>query len=169
MTTITIGKAVPNFKLAATGEQTLSLNDFKGQNVVLYFYPKDATLGCTQEGEDFRDFYSKFEKLNTVILGISRDKITSHEKFKEKYDFPFELLSDADETVCQLFDVIKDKNMYGKKVRGIERSTFLIDKKGVLRNEWRKVKVTDHVREVLEAVKNLENKGRNKLIKKLVI
>jgi peroxiredoxin Q/BCP len=155
MTTITLGKAVPNFKLAATGDQTIALQDFKGQNVVVYFYPKDSTSGCTQEGEDFRDFHAKFEKLNTVILGISRDKISSHEKFKEKYAFPFELLSDPDETVCNLFDVIKDKNMYGKKVRGIERSTFLIDKKGVLRNEWRKVKVQGHVEEVLKEVKGI--------------
>lgn len=155
MATITVDKPVPHFKLAATGDQTLSLKDLKGKNVVLYFYPKDKTPGCTTEGEDFRDYHAQFEKLNTVILGISRDSIDSHESFKEKHMFPFELLSDPDEEVCTLFDVIKNKNMYGKMVRGIDRSTFLIDDKGVLRQEWRKVKVAGHVREVLTAVEAL--------------
>ncbi|MFI4963256.1 MAG: peroxiredoxin [Legionellales bacterium] len=155
MSTIEIDKPVSNFKLIATGEQTISLHDFLGKNVVVYFYPKDNTPGCTQEGEDFRDYYSQFTKLDTVILGISRDSVSSHECFKEKHMFPFDLLSDPDEKVCNAFQVIKDKNMYGKMVRGIERSTFLIDKKGILRQEWRKVKVAGHVQEVLKAVKGL--------------
>lgn len=155
MPTAEINKPVPNFKLAATGEHTVSLHDFLGKKVVLYFYPKDSTPGCTQEGEDFRDYHTQFVKHNTVILGVSRDSIKSHECFKDKYTFPFDLLSDADEKVCNLFEVIKDKNMYGKIVRGIERSTFLIDEKGVLRKEWRKVKVSGHVEEVLQAVSEL--------------
>jgi len=150
-----IGKAAPKFSAEATSEQTITLNDLKGQNVILYFYPKDSTPGCTTEGQNFRDSIKKFDKLNTVILGISRDSIKSHEKFKEKQCFPFELLSDPEEELCNKFDVIKEKNMYGKKYMGIERSTFLIDEKGVLRQEWRKVKVPGHVDEVLEAVKVL--------------
>jgi thioredoxin-dependent peroxiredoxin len=121
----------------------------------LYFYPKDSTPGCTLEGQDFRDNIRKFSSRNTCILGVSRDTLSSHEKFKEKQKFPFDLLSDEDEKLCSLFDVIKEKNMYGKKHMGIERSTFLIDEKGFLRNEWRKVKVKDHVEEVLEAIKKL--------------
>ena len=153
MPEVNIGKKVPNFKLPATGEQTISLKDLKGKNVVLYFYPKDSTPGCTQEGQDFRDNHAKFKRAKTVVLGVSRDSIKSHENFKAKQDFKFDLLSDADEELCTLFDVIKMKNMYGKKVRGIERSTFLIDSKGYLREEWRKVKVKDHVEEVLAATK----------------
>ena len=149
------GKKVPNFKLPATGEQSLSLSDFKGQNLVLYFYPKDSTPGCTTEGQDFRDNHSKFKRQNTAILGVSRDSIKSHEHFNAKQNFPFQLLSDKDEELCKLFDVIKMKNMYGKQVRGIERSTFLIDSNGKLRQGWRKVKVSGHVEEVLQAVKNL--------------
>ena len=122
---------------------------------MLYFYPKDTTPGCTREGQDFRDSMSKFKRQDTVVLGVSRDSLTSHEKFREKQKFKFDLLSDEDETLCKMFDVIKMKNMYGKKVRGIERSTFLIDKKGKLQNEWRKVKVDGHVDEVLQAVKDL--------------
>jgi len=129
---------------------------FKGEkNVVLYFYPKDSTPGCTKEGEAFRDHYAEFEALDTVILGVSRDSLKRHENFKAKYDFPFELLSDEDETLCQMFDVMKLKKNYGREYMGIERSTFLIDKAGVLRQEWRKVKVKDHVEEVLAAVKAL--------------
>ena len=149
---VSVGKKVTNFKQAATSDTTVSLKDLKGKNVVLYFYPKDSTPGCTQEGQDFRDNYKKFQTLNTEIFGISRDKLSSHERFKEKQDFPFELISDEDESLCQLFDVIKEKNMYGKKVMGIERSTFLIDAQGKLHQEWRKVKVKEHVAEVLEAV-----------------
>ncbi len=153
MPEVKIGKKVPNFKLPATGDQEISLKDLKGKNVVLYFYPKDSTPGCTQEGQDFRDNHTKFKRAKTVVLGVSRDSIKSHENFKAKQEFPFELLSDADEELCKLFDVIKMKNMYGKKVRGIERSTFLIDSKGYLREEWRKVKVKEHVEEVLAATK----------------
>lgn len=155
MSKVSIGKKVPAFSRPATGDQTIKLSGLKGKKIVLYFYPKDSTPGCTLEGQNFRDNIRKFSSRNTTILGVSRDKLASHEKFKEKQKFPFDLLSDEDETLCNIFDVIKEKNMYGKKVMGIERSTFLIDEKGVLRNEWRKVKVKDHVEEVLEAVKAL--------------
>jgi peroxiredoxin Q/BCP len=150
-----LGKKVKNFKLPATGDKTISLSELKGKNVVLYFYPKDSTPGCTTEGQDFRDAKAKFSRQNTVVLGVSRDSIKSHENFKAKQKFNFDLLSDADEELCKAFDVIKMKNMYGKQVMGIERSTFLIDAKGVLKQEWRKVKVKDHVAEVLAAVKAL--------------
>lgn len=152
---VSIGKKVKNFSIAATGDKTISLNDYKGKKVVLYFYPKDSTPGCTTEGQDFRDAKGRFTRQNTVILGISRDTIKSHENFKTKQKFNFDLLSDTDEVLCTQFDVIKMKNMYGKQVRGIERSTFLIDEKGVLRHEWRKVKVKGHVEEVLAAAKEL--------------
>ncbi len=155
MSKVSIDKKVPAFELPATGEQTLKLADFKGKKLVIYFYPKDSTPGCTTEGQDFRDDYNKFKRANTVVLGVSRDSIKSHENFKAKQEFPFDLLSDKEETLCTLFDVIKEKNMYGKKVMGIERSTFLLDEKGVLRQEWRKVKVAGHVDEVLAAVKAL--------------
>ena len=150
-----IGKRVKNFKAAATGDKTVSLSDLKGKKVVLYFYPKDSTPGCTTEGQDFRDAKGRFTRQNAVILGVSRDSLKSHENFKSKQKFNFDLLSDEDETLCKQFDVIKMKNMYGKKVRGIERSTFLIDEKGKLRREWRKVKVNGHVEEVLDAVKEI--------------
>jgi peroxiredoxin Q/BCP len=149
------GKKVTNFTLPATGDKTLSLNDFKNKKVVVYFYPKDSTPGCTTEGQDFRDAKARFTRQNTVVLGVSRDSLKSHENFSKKQKFNFDLLSDTDETLCTQFDVIKMKPMYGKKVRGIERSTFLIDEKGVLRQEWRKVKVKDHIEEVLAAAKNL--------------
>lgn len=155
MSKVTLGKKAPDFRLPATGGGEVRLADLKGSNVVLYFYPKDSTPGCTLEGQDFRDRHTKFKRLNTVILGVSRDSLAAHEKFKEKQGFPFELLSDTDEKVCRLFDVIKEKNMYGRKVMGIERSTFLIDATGVLRAEWRKVKVPGHADEVLAAVKAL--------------
>ncbi|MCF6257860.1 MAG: peroxiredoxin [Gammaproteobacteria bacterium] len=155
MSKVSIDKKVPAFELPATGEQTLKLADFKGKKLVIYFYPKDSTPGCTTEGQDFRDDYNKFKRANTVVLGVSRDSIKSHENFKAKQEFPFDLLSDKEETLCTLFDVIKEKNMYGKKVMGIERSTFLLDEKGVLRQEWRKVKVAGHVDEVLAAAKAL--------------
>ena len=155
MSKVSIGKKVPAFTLPATSDQTIKLSALKGKNIVLYFYPKDSTPGCTLEGQDFRDNIRKFSSRNTMILGVSRDKLSSHERFKEKQGFPFDLLSDEDETLCNLFDVIKEKNMYGKKVMGIERSTFLIDEKGILRKEWRKVKVKEHVNAVLEALKEL--------------
>ena len=155
MSTATVGKAAPTFTAEATSEQTITLSDLAGKNVILYFYPKDSTSGCTLEGQNFRDNIKEFEKLNTVIFGVSRDSLKSHENFKSKECFPFDLLSDPEEELCKKFDVIKEKNMYGKKHMGIERSTFLIDEKGVLRQEWRKVKVPGHVNEVLEAVKAL--------------
>jgi peroxiredoxin Q/BCP len=154
--TVTIGKKVPNFELPATGEQTIKLSALKGQKVVLYFYPKDSTPGCTQEGQDFRDQLAKFKRAGALVFGVSRDSLKSHERFKDKQQFNFDLLSDEKEELCNLFDVIKEKNMYGKKVMGIERSTFLIDEKGVLQKEWRKVKVPGHVEEVLLAVKALD-------------
>ncbi len=152
---ITVGKKVPDFTLPATGDQSIKLSGLKGHIVVLYFYPKDSTPGCTTEGLDFTTHYHKFQRAGAVILGISRDKLSSHENFKKKQGFPFDLLSDEQEQLCTLFAVIKMKNMYGKQVRGIERSTFLIDAKGVLRQEWRKVKVEGHVAEVLQAVQAL--------------
>ncbi len=155
MIDLKIGAKVNNFQLPATGDKTIKLSEMKGSNVVIYFYPKDNTPGCTKESEGFRNNVEKFTKLNTIILGVSRDSIKSHESFKSKLDFSFDLLSDSDEKLCHQFDVIKEKSMYGKKVMGIERSTFLIDEKGVLKNEWRKVKVDGHVEEVLEVVKNL--------------
>lgn len=151
----TLGKAAPAFTLAATGEKTVSLKDFKGQNVVLYFYPRDSTPGCTQQGQQFRDLHEKFVAEDAVILGVSRDSMRSHENFKAREGFPFDLLSDPEEEACQAYDVIKEKNMYGKKVLGVERSTFLIDKKGILRKEWRKVKVPGHVTEVLTELQAL--------------
>jgi peroxiredoxin Q/BCP len=155
MNKIAIGKKIPAFKATATGDKVIKSSDLIGKNVVLYFYPKDSTPGCTLEGQNFRDNIRKFSLRNTIIIGVSRDSLKSHEKFKENQKFSFDLLADEDETLCKLFDVIKEKNMYGKKVIGIERSTFLIDDKGVLRNEWRKVKVKDHIEDVLEAVKAL--------------
>jgi len=155
MSTPELGKVVPSLTLAATGGKTIPLKDLRGKNVVLYFYPKDSTPGCTTEGTDFAANHDKFKRLKTVVLGISRDSVASHEKFRAKYNFPFDLLSDSDEKACALFDVIKEKNMYGRKVMGIERSTFLLDAAGKLRREWRKVKVAGHVDEVLAAVKEL--------------
>lgn len=155
MSKVKIGKKVPEFNLPATGEKSVKLSDLKGKKVVLYFYPKDSTPGCTIEGQNFRDSIKKFKSQNAVIFGVSRDSLASHEKFKKNECFPFDLLSDSDEKLCKLFDVIKEKNMYGKKVMGIERSTFLIDEEGILREEWRKVKIEGHVDEVLNAVKNL--------------
>jgi len=155
MSKVTTGKKVPDFTLPATGEKTLTLSEFKGSRVVLYFYPKDSTPGCTTESQGFRDDYLKFRRRNTVILGVSRDSLRSHENFRAKHGFQFDLISDSEEQLCKLFDVIKEKNMYGRKVLGIERSSFLIDEEGILVREWRKVKVKGHVEEVLEAVKEL--------------
>ena len=151
-----IGNKAPVFNLPATGDKKIALKDLRGQNVVLYFYPKDSTPGCTLEGQDFRDLKGRFTRAKTVILGVSRDSIKSHENFKTKQKFNFDLVSDADEKACKAYDVIKEKNMYGKKVMGIERSTFLIDKEGRLAQEWRKVKVKGHAAEVLEAAKALK-------------
>lgn len=150
-----VGKKVASFSLPATGGKTISLDDFKDRHLVLYFYPRDATPGCTREGQDFRDLYGQFQAAGAEVLGVSRDSIQAHERFKSAQSFPFELLSDEDETLCRRFDVIKEKNMYGRKVMGIERSTFLIARHGVLRKEWRKVRVPGHAEAVLEAVRTL--------------
>lgn len=153
MSEIAIGKPVPDIELPATGEQTIKLSDFHGRPVVLYFYPKASTPGCTQEGLDFTAAIGKFRRQSAVILGVSRDSIKAQENFKQKQGFPFDLLSDKDELLCKAFDVIQLKSMYGKQVLGVERSTFLIDEQGVLRHAWRKVKVKGHAEEVLEALK----------------
>ena len=150
-----LNQPVPDFELPSTGNKTFRLSAAHGKNLVIYFYPKDDTPGCTTEGQEFRDAYTEFTGADCGIVGISRDNIKSHEKFKAKMNFPFELLSDTDETVCNLFGVMKMKNMYGKQVRGIDRSTFVVDTKGILRREWRSVKVPGHVQEVLEFVKTL--------------
>ncbi|MFS2160901.1 peroxiredoxin [Pseudomonas sp. Pseusp122] len=155
---VAVDQPVVNFEAPATGGQTVSLSALKGQQVVIYFYPKDSTPGCTTEGQGFRDHYAQFQAANTLIYGVSRDGIKSHENFKAKQEFPFELISDKDEAVCQLFDVIKLKKLYGKEYMGVDRSTFLIDKDGVLRHEWRGVKVPGHVAEVLAKAEAL-NKG----------
>lgn len=155
MSSIAVGKKVPNFGLPATGDRTVDLKGLRGSKVVIYFYPKDSTPGCTTEGCDFSTLHKRFRKANTVILGVSRDSLESHEKFKAKFEFPFDLLSDGDETLCRLFDVIHEKNMYGRKVMGVVRSTFLVDAEGVLRSEWRKVSVAGHAAEVLAAAEAL--------------
>lgn len=155
MATPTIGKKIKNFTRPATGEQSISLSDYKGRNVVLYFYPKDSTPGCTTEGQNFRDQIKAFEKANTAVLGVSRDSLKRHENFKAKQEFPFELLSDEDESLCKQFDVIKLKKLYGREYMGIDRSTFLIDRTGKLAQEWRSVKVKGHVDEVLNAAQQL--------------
>lgn len=147
------GRAAPAFKAEATGGKTMQLKDLRGKNVVLYFYPKDSTPGCTTEGRDFSALHSKFQKANTVILGVSRDSVASHEKFKNAQGFKFDLVSDPDETICRSYDVIREKSLYGRKFMGVERSTFLIDEKGKVRREWRKVKVKGHADEVLEAAR----------------
>ena len=151
-----LDEPAPAIELAATGGTNFRLADARGRNVVLYFYPKDNTPGCTTEGQQFRDLHSEFRKAGADVYGISRDSLKSHESFRNKMSFPFHLLSDADETACKAFGVIKMKNMYGKKVRGIERSTFVIDKDGVVRREWRGVKVPGHVQEVLDFVRTLK-------------
>lgn len=153
MSDLKIGKKVPDIELPATSDKNIKFSDFSGKNIVLYFYPKASTPGCTQEGKDFAEAINKFRRQSTVILGASRDSVKAQQNFKDKQEFPFELLSDKEETLCNAFDVIKMKNMYGKKVRGIERSTFFIDSNGKLQQEWRGVKVKGHVDEVLEAVK----------------
>jgi len=155
MSSPVINQNAPTFDLPATGDQNLSSNDFAGKNIVLYFYPRDDTPGCTTESKDFRDTIDAFNAANTVILGISQDTVASHEKFKEKFDMPFDLLSDEDGSVCTDYDVIKLKKMYGKEFLGIERSTFLIDGEGVLKQSWLKVKVPGHVDEVLKAAQAL--------------
>jgi peroxiredoxin Q/BCP len=152
---VAIGKKIPAFSATATNGVTITNRDLAGKPFVIYFYPKDDTPGCTLEGQGFRDQHAKFKRLGVRVLGVSRDSLASHEKFRQKHSLPFDLLADTDERLCRQFAVIKEKNMYGKKVLGIERSTFLVDAEGVLRREWRKVKVDGHVGEVLDAAKDL--------------
>lgn len=154
---ITIGQAIPDFSSQATSNQQVQLSALKGSQVVLYFYPKDSTPGCTTEGQNFRDLYADFQAANTLIFGVSRDSLKAHENFRSKQAFPFELISDKEETLCQLFDVIKPKKLYGREYLGIERSTFLIDSYGVLQQEWRGLKVPGHAAEVLQAAQALRN------------
>ena len=151
-----INRVVKDFRATATRGKTIQLKELRGQNVVIYIYPKDSTPGCTLEGQDFRDLHAKFRRQKTIILGVSRDSLASHEKFREKQQFPFDLISDPDEAICRHFDVIHEKTLYGRKFMGIVRSTFLIDASGKLRKEWRKVKVKGHADEVLDAVKALK-------------
>jgi peroxiredoxin Q/BCP len=153
--TVALDAKVPDFTLPGTGGETVRLKDLAGRKVVLYFYPRDNTPGCTLEGQQFAALNTRFAKAGATVFGISRDSVASHEKFRDKMGYPFALLSDADERVCRLFNVIREKNMYGRKVMGIERSTFLIDAKGVLRREWRGVKVEGHAQAVLEAAQAL--------------
>lgn len=153
--TTMLNQPVPDFQLPATSGKTFQLSDYIGKNLVIYFYPKDSTPGCTTQGIQFRDAYADFQRQNTEVFGISRDNLKSHENFKAKFTFPFELLSDTEELACTLFGVMKMKNMYGKQVRGIERSTFIIDKKGTLVKEWRGVKVDGHAAEVLNFIQTL--------------
>ena len=150
-----MNRVVADFTAEATGNQTVRLKELRGKNVVIYFYPKDSTPGCTTEGRDFSALHARFKRANTVIFGVSRDSLASHEKFKEKQGFKFDLISDPDEKLCRKFDVIHEKSLYGRKFMGVVRSTFLIDADGKLRQEWRKVKVAGHAEEVLEAAKSL--------------
>ena len=149
---VTVGKRIANFKLPATGDKYLTRDDFKGKKLVLYFYPKDHTPGCTRESQDFRDAQARFSKAGAVVVGVSRDSVKTHENFREKQALPFDLISDADEVLCRAFDVIREKSLYGRKYMGVDRSTFLIDEGGVLRAEWRGVRVPGHVEEVLQAL-----------------
>ena len=153
--TSVLDQRAPDIELPATGGKSIKLGNLPGKTVVLYFYPKDNTPGCTTEGQNFRDLHAQFTKAGCVILGVSRDSLKSHDNFRAKMGFPFDLLSDAEEAACKAFAVIKMKNMYGKKVRGIERSTFVIDRKGIVRREWRGVKVPGHAQEVLEFARTL--------------
>jgi peroxiredoxin Q/BCP len=155
MTTAKIGSKIKDFSLPSSGGGTWSSKDAAGRKLVIYFYPKDMTSGCTRESQDFRDLYSAFRKAGVDVVGVSRDSVKSHDKFTEKEKLPFPLLSDEDEKLCKLFDVIHEKSLYGRKYLGIERSTFLLDGTGILRREWRKVKVPGHAEEVLEAAKSL--------------
>lgn len=152
---IKVDTPLPDFTAHATSDTTFTLSELAGKKVVIYFYPKDHTPGCTTEGQNFRDMHEDFLAADTLVFGVSRDSLRTHENFRAKQDFPFELISDADETLCRQFDVIRQKQLYGKQYEGIERSTFLIDREGVLRREWRKVKVAGHVAEVLEAAREL--------------
>jgi len=150
-----MNRVLADFTAEATGDQKIRLKDLRGKNVVIYFYPKDSTPGCTTEGRDFSALHARFKRANTLIFGVSRDSLKSHEKFKDKQGFKFDLISDPDEKLCKKFDVIHEKTLYGRKFMGVVRSTFLIDADGKLREEWRKVKVAGHAEEVLEAAKSL--------------
>ena len=154
MTQVTINQPVADFEAPATGDKTIKLSDYAGQFVLIYFYPRDNTAGCTQQAQNFRDVHAQFTALNTVILGVSRDSVRSHDRFKAKHELPFDLLADQNEALCQTFEVIKIKPMYGKEVRGIDRSSFLINPDGVLVKQWRKVKVANHCDELLQAIKH---------------
>ena len=156
MATPKVGNKAPVFKGICTGKENVDLSKLKGKKVILYFYPKDSTPGCTTEGQNFRDLYKQFKKEGTLIFGLSRESLKSHENFKTKQSFPFELISDPDEKICKQYKVIKEKSMYVRKYMGIERSTFLIDEKGKLVQEWRKVKVTGHAQEVLDTIKTMK-------------
>lgn len=156
---VNVGQPIPDFIAEATNNTTVSPSQLKGKQIVIYFYPKDSTPGCTTEGGDFRDNKAAFDDANTLIFGVSRDGMRAHENFKAKQAFNFELISDKDETLCQLFDVIKLKKLYGKEHLGIVRSTFLIDKQGNLAREWRGIKVPGHVTDVLEAARELNARG----------
>ena len=153
--TSTLGQPIGDLEFSLTGNRRARLSDFRGHHLVLYFYPKASTPGCTQEGQDFRDAFAEFTGLDTLILGASRDGLKAQENFKAKQDFPFDLVADTDEALCRLFDVIKLKKLYGRESLGVERSTFLLDGEGVLRREWRNVKVKGHVQAVLEAIREL--------------
>jgi peroxiredoxin Q/BCP len=155
MTTNMLNQTVTDFELPATSGTQFKLSDYAGKKLVIYFYPKDSTPGCTTQGMQFRDYYADFQAANTEIVGISRDSLKSHENFKAKFSFPFELLADVDELACGIFDVMKMKNMYGKQVRGIERSTFVINEKGMLVQAWRGVKVDGHVQQVLQFIQSI--------------
>jgi peroxiredoxin Q/BCP len=150
-----MNRVVADFNCAATGDKTVRLKALRGSKVVLYFYPKDNTPGCTNESEEFRDLHARFKRAGAIVLGVSRDSLQSHENFRKKLELPFDLLSDPDEKVCRQFDVIREKSLYGRKFMGVERSTFLIDEQGKLRQEWRKVRVKGHAAEVLAAVNSL--------------
>lgn len=156
MATVEIGKPVPDFAAQATDNKDIVLSKLQGWKVVLYFYPKDNTPGCTTESLDFKELYEDFKKAKTLVFGVSKDTLKSHEQFKSEYSLPFELISDTDAYLCRMFEVIQPINMYGKQIPGVERSTFLIDSKGVLRKEWRKVRVNGHVEEVLEAAEGID-------------
>ncbi|TVR62923.1 MAG: peroxiredoxin [Candidatus Competibacteraceae bacterium] len=149
---VSVGQPVPDFSVTATGDRTVRLSALRGRRVVLYFYPKDHTPGCTVEGQQFRDLHDRFAALNVLVFGVSRDTLRSHENFRAKHGLPFHLLADTDETLCELFEVLKLKKLYGKESIGVERSTFLIDENGVLRREWRKVKADGHAETVLAAI-----------------
>ncbi|WP_067522222.1 peroxiredoxin [Endozoicomonas ascidiicola] len=156
---VTLGHPVPDFTAEATSNTTVKLSDLKDQKVVLFFYPKDNTPGCTSEGQAFRDLYEQFQASDTLIFGVSKDGMKAHENFRAKHDFPFELISDPDEELCKLFDVIKLKKLYGKEYMGIERSTFLIDSNGTLQHEWRKVRIKGHVEDVLQAAQMVDTQA----------